>query len=791
MDYPAHIRYDGGNAIVQTVEAHCKGCAMLAAAAAAPNMTKTAYLCGLLHDMGKYTEAFSVYIRRVTAGEYAPRGSVNHTFAGARFALERWHTGSGDVRDLASELIAFSAAAHHGQFDCIGEDGQDGFLHRLTAPGIGYPEARAAFLTHCATEAELDGLFATSVEEVERAMAVFRPNVKTSQEMLFQFAMLARHTLSAVIDGDRRDTAAFHLGAPPPARTPDWQRCLQAVEDKLQALSGAAGVTPSEINRVRQSISQRCREAAARGSGVFRLNIPTGGGKTLASLRYALAAAAQQEKRRVFFVIPLLSILEQNARVIREYLDDDSLILEHHSNVVRERPQDGELDVNELLMETWDAPVVITTLVQLLNTLFSGKTSCIRRMAALRDSVIVIDEVQSLPRTMLSQFNMAVNYLSAFCGVSVVLCSATQPCLEQVAHPMRLAQPSDLVAHEDALWSVFRRTEILDRCRPGYSMDELAAFARRCAAEQGSVLLICNTKAQALGLYRLLCPHERTFHLSTAMCMEHRIGALEKINAALRGGERIICVSTQLVEAGVDFSFGCVIRILAGMDNAVQAAGRCNRHGERPGTGPVYLVRLLGENLARLPEIYQAQKAAEQLLALFEKSPEDYGGELCSDAAITAYYRALYAEMRIGEQDYPLPQHKTSLVELLSDNREFRRHCQTGGYVLCQAFRTAGEHFHVFSENTTDVLVPYGGGARLIEALCSNEAKNSLTLRAKLLRQAGQYTVSVYEWQLNRLRELGGVYPVCEGAALALLPEYYADEVGLCLNGENMTFLEV
>lgn len=254
----------------------------------------------------------------------------------------------------------------------------------------------------------------------------------------------------------------------------------------------------------------------------------------------------------------------------------------------------------------------------------------------------------------------------------------------------------------------------------------------------------------------------------------------------------MVCISTQLVEAGVDFSFGCVIRILAGMDNVVQAAGRCNRNGEHAERGPVYLVNLREERLSRLPEIWQAQKAAESLLADFAENPAAFDGELTSDTAIRAYYRALYAEMDNGGQDYPLPDLGTSLLDLLSVNRVFRSRCRTAGaYILGQAFQTAGKRFRVFEDNTTDVLVPFGEGAQLIADLCSDKARWDLVYRGEQLKKAGRYTVCLYQYQLDKLRENGGVCSLCDGTILALRPEFYAEETGLCLEGENEQFLEV
>ena len=795
MCYPAHIRNNSaGEPCVQTVAAHCRGCAQYAAAAAPAGMEKTAYLAGLLHDMGKYTAEFRAYLTAAAAGKVVRPGSVNHTFAGVRFAMERWHKGTEQTYpNIASEIIAYAAGAHHGQFDCIAPDGADGFHHRITTEGIGYAQAWENFLTSCAAQDELDELFASAVQEVTAALAQFRPLAKTAEELFFYFGMLARQVLSAVIEGDRRDTAEFMLDVSFDARKSTgsdcWRERLCAVERRILGMP-----VRSEMDQARQSISAQCREAAGRGGGIFRLTVPTGGGKTLAALRYALAAAADG-KRRIFFVIPLLSVLEQNARVIHDYLGDDSMILEHHSNLVREKTGFEELDENELLLANWHAPIVITTLVQLLDTLLAGKTSCIRRMSALSGSVIVIDEVQSVPRNMLSEFNLALNFLMGFCGATVVLCSATQPCLEQTRYPLRYAENPELVPHDPALWEVFRRTEIFDRRRPsGYTIEELAAFAVSCAEDENSLLLICNTKAQAKKIFAVV--RERwsgdLFHLSTAMCMQHRIETLSKIHIALENRARVICVSTQLVEAGVDFSFGCVIRVSAGMDNVVQAAGRCNRNSEYARRCPVYIVKICGENLNRLPEIQQAQQAAESLLLRYERTPEAFGHDLTSEAAIRTYYRTLYTEMKQGSQDYPLPKYDTTLFDLLSRNGvACARSTTKQSYTITQAFRTAGEQFHVFEDNTSDLLVPFGEGEELITALGSDRAKYDLAYRASLVQKAGRFSVSLYEHERKRLLESGGVYPLCQDTLQVLRPEFYSEEIGFSLHGDVTIFAQV
>lgn len=390
--------------------------------------------------------------------------------------------------------------------------------------------------------------------------------------------------------------------------------------------------------------------------------------------------------------------------MIRDYIQDDSLILEHHSNLIQ--PKDGErLDELELLTETWEAPIIITTLVQLLNTLFSGKTTAIRRFHALCGSVIVIDEVQTVPSKMLSLFSLAVNFLSEICGATVILCSATQPCMEQIQHPLHTPIP-DLVPYDPALWKAFRRTEIQDAGTK--SVEEIAGLAMERLETADSLLIVCNKKAQAQRLYELLKGKDLTlFSLSAAMCVAHRRDTLDKLRQSLgQSGRKTVCVSTQVIEAGVDISFACVIRLSAGMDSVVQAAGRCNRSGEAgPGVlAPVFVVQCQGESLTRLPDIQRGHDATGELLAEFALHPERYGSRLDSDEAIGYYYRALYRKEPQGHQDYVWQKGSPSLFSLLSLNC----HYENGEpYYFRQAFRQAGAEFQVFEENTVDVIVPY------------------------------------------------------------------------------------
>ena len=345
-----------------------------------------------------------------------------------------------------------------------------------------------------------------------------------------------------------------------------WTPYRERVEEKL-----ACFPADMPIGKARREISDRCRAMAEEPGGIYRLNVPTGGGKTLTSLRYALAHGEKWGKQRLIFTSPLLSILEQNAAVIRDFVGDDAIVLEHHSNILRTDTSD-DLDQRELAVESWNAPVIITTLVQFLNTLFDGKTTAIRRFQALCNSVIVIDEVQTVPPRMLSMFNQAIDFLAKICGATVVLCSATQPCLEKTAHPIR-GEIRDLVPYDEKLWKPFRRTVITDA--GGKTLEEIGEFAREELEQAQSLLVVCNRKDEAEHLFRALRDSaEMACHLSASMCTAHRREALAELKLALEAGRKCLCVATQVIEAGVDISFHRVIRLAAGMDSVIQAAGR-------------------------------------------------------------------------------------------------------------------------------------------------------------------------------------------------------------------------
>ena len=776
----AHIRTGEKGAVQQLLTDHCRNTARYAGSClGGVGLEQAGTLLGLIHDSGKYKQEFQEYM----LDPNGVRGSVNHTFAGTRLLLERYHTSDDGMERLAAELLAFASGSHHGIFDCVDENKKSGFDYRLTKEHIGYCECVRNFFDQCIPPEELDMLFAASVTELAQVCQRLAENREDYAENSFQIGLLARLLLSALIEGDRRDTAEFMMGIYAKSIPEDmdglWGACLAHLEEKLSRFSG-----DTAISKARREISERCRRMAEEKPGLYRLNVPTGGGKTLSSLRYALAHAMKWRKRRIIFTSPLLSILEQNAAVIREYVGNDRIILEHHSNALH-TTENGELDQRELAVESWDSPIIITTLVQLLQTLFSGKTTSVRRFQSLCDSVIVIDEVQTVPPRMLTLFNLAMDFLTKICGATVLLCSATQPYLEGTVHPLR-ENVRDVIPNDKLLWEPFRRTVITDAGEK--TLEEITEFAREELAQTQSLLVVCNRKDEAEYLFcRLREEAEMACHLSASMCTAHRRRVLVELRAALEAGRKCLCVATQVIEAGVDISFHRVIRLAAGMDSVIQAAGRCNRHGESAQPVPVYVVSCQGENLGKLREIREAKQATQTLLNGFRRRPERFENDLSSDTAIRAYYERLYQEMPEGYQDYAVERPDTSLFALLSDNLKLydENVSWAGKYMLNQSFKLAGSRFEVFDGGTRDLIVPYEKGAELIGELTGHPNPDAAFF-ADWVRRTRPYSIAVYEWQI---KQLGNA--VTEYAGAAVLSEgFYDADTGLMLKPVNTDFLE-
>lgn len=799
QSFLAHIRYaENGAETLQTAQEHSQNAARIAKARlASVGLGELGYLAGLLHDMGKFKAEFQQYLRQSAAGQATHRGSVVHTFAGVRYLLEKAQDAEDIALLFAAEIAAYAVGAHHGLFDLCGRDrNENGFAHRCADKTICYEESVRNFLAECCPASTLEQQLLLAAEELSAPLeriAQLSGEGKEDEEEPFYLGLLARLVLSAVIDGDRTDTAAFMLGRERPAMpVPDWNHVLRTVEQQLAQLPCA-----TEIDLARQKISEQCRAFGEQPGGILSLNVPTGGGKTLSALRYALAHAAHAGKSRIIFTSPLLSILEQNAAEVRRYVQDDSLILEHHSNVINPPQNSEQAELLDACTENWNAPIILTTLVQLLNSCFDGRTSSIRRFSGLANSILVIDEVQTVPPNMLSLFNSAINFLAEVCHCTVVLCSATQPCLTATAHPL-WKTPREIIPFDAALWKTFERTSLI--CAPDCRSEQIPDFCRQVLAEADSLLIICNKKEEAEALYLQLSGTDAAvFHLSASMCVQHRRDTIAALKCSLaQKAIKTVCVSTQVIEAGVNISFGAVIRLAAGMDSVVQAAGRCNRHGESAIPGKVYILNVTDENLTRLADIKRGKDATIGLLSSYAHNPARFDHELSSKVAIDAYYAAYYADMKEGAQDFPVKElDSKTLFDLLGANNAYTPE-EDYPYCFRQAFALAGKHFHVFEEDTVEVIVPYSGKPSQEDALSGRDlisrlldAPKSWELEAQLcyLEQARPYTVSLRRYQQDDLEQRGLLHWKVNGSVAVLAEECYDPATGFSASPSSSEFL--
>ena len=794
----AHIR---GNGDCQSVREHSRTAAAIASSILTDvQMKQAGYLAGLLHDMGKSSEAFNRYISDSYNGKTVQKGSVVHSFAGVRYMMECFHTGKYSFPDMACELIAYAIGAHHGLFDAVDMDRQSGFKYRMEKRQEYYEEIRKNFFSECAGEQEIRALFEDAQQEITAKLQMISmlgdasDPQKSNSELYFYFGLMSRLILSAVIEGDRKDTVAFMSGNKANLfqdrnKLPEWDKILRCMEKHISSL---ASETP--IGIARQIISDQCRAFCDRPSGLYRLNVPTGGGKTLSAMRFAVAHALKKGKRRIFYVAPLITILEQNADVIREATGDSDFVLEHHSNVIYEQDDADELHEQELLLENWDAPIIVTTLVQLLNTLFLYKTGSIRRFHALTNSVIILDEVQTVPANMLSLFNLAMNFLAEICNTTVLLCSATQPCLEKTDHAMWIKQETPVRLNDD-IRLTFARTEI--EVADVTQWSDIPQFIWKQMEKCQSLLVICNKKTEAEQLFNQVQGGDwKCFHLSASMCMANRRNVLTEMYAALKasrqGKEKTLCIATQVIEAGVDVSFESVIRFSAGMDSIVQAAGRCNRNGESAERAKVYILDCLDEKLNGLNEIQSGKDATRSLLYEYQKNQEKYDKNLASDKSINYYYHCLYSAMKEHYQDNAVKElDNATLFDLLGSNDKYVPDKTRYSHFMVQAFKTAGRHFSVFDNDTTDVIVPYQEGRQIIQQMMTVDVSINLKEAQSLIREAKRFTVSLYEYQVRQLKEQGAVFPVAGGAALALMEGFYSEHTGITISSQNTLFLEV
>lgn len=808
-EYLAHVIYATGRK--QSLVEHLKNVAEFAEKICPlPELKNLSYIQGILHDAGKAGAENQDDFRAILRyGENVHKHNLDHSTAGGRIAYDL------TVNSKVAELVGIVVYSHHGIQDCIDLKTGRTLEERRNESNIDYDLIAQRFF-RMFDKSVMEEKFRTADRDlsyINSKIGCFLKENKSNNRQCgdghFFMGMYVRLLLSILIDSDWTDTSCFSQGISLPERISVnktqqiWKDSTSYFENCFLPQVQKDPSNGSLLNEYRQQISDLCMTAAKEECRLYRLTVPTGAGKTLSSLRFALHHAMKKKKQHIIYIAPFNSILEQNANEIRNAVGNSEIVLEHHYNVICEDEQ-KERKYRELT-ETWDSPIIVTTAVQILNTLFSEQKSCIRRMHTLCNSIIIFDEVQAFPVKCTELFNLAVNFLTVFCNTTVILCSATQPTLTQ-REENNIYGCIEMTGNIKKYADAFKRTEIVDKTGlypGGMEIADLRDFVLGKTETYKSILVIVNTTTCARNLFLYLkeeCNENeyRVFHLSNNMCAENKLDKLAEIRTALKevkNGKKVICVSTQVVEAGVNFSFGCVVRSKAGLDNIIQAAGRCNRHKELEGLGAVYIVQMSKETekLNHLPEITVAQNALQKVLDAYRYNPERFNGSLDSEEAIKAYYKNYNNELRKDEAKFPTKNYNTTLVNLLGKDDVGRKQYERSHdqkklkSPFVQAFQTAGREFEVISnEYKTNIVIPYDEKARSsIEKLESGRLKPDD--KRKELRMLQRYTVGIPEWRKDKLNNV--VQEICDNEILVLSEGYYDNEVGVLDNPKMDTLL--
>lgn len=731
-----------------------------------------ARLAGLWHDVGKYRQGFQRYIRQSNDPDAHIEGRVvgkekTHSAAGALHARAYLVETHGAPGALVAHVLGYVIAGHHAGLG----NWHGGLQERLTGTDAGN-ELRDALAGSPPSSVVNPAMALPPVASIPADQKTGTPG---------SFALWLRMLFSCLVDADFLDTEAFMDGGK--ASTRRGFGTIDTLHERFDAHMAhlSRHAEHSHVNRFRNDILRQCLDKAARRPGVFTLTVPTGGGKTLASLGFALTHAVAHQKRRVIYAIPYTSIIEQTADTFRAALGDDNVV-EHHSNA--ELDERKETHRSRLACENWDAPVIVTTNVQLFESLFARRTSRCRKLHNLVGSVIVLDEAQLLPVDFLQPILDVLRLLVENYGVTLVLCTATQPALTHTPHfdarkNLRGFEPSavtEIIDDVPTLYNALRRVRVH---RPGdqNTREDWPAIADRIA-EHAAVLTIVNRRQDARDLYALLKRRapDGLFHLSALMCPQHRSDTIREIKsvlaarrAALARGDTaaaVRVVSTQLVEAGVDIDFPVVFRAMAGLDSIAQAAGRCNREGGLvegevhvfvpPSEPPPGLLRQARDSCKTLWQSFDGDDPLD--LALFSR----FFQQLYADSDLDRH--DICAMLRVGQAGDVRFRDAADAFRLIDD--------MDGGTVIV--------NYDGANDEATDDNPP-GGGA--IAALVGKIEKNGPN--RGLLRKLQRYGVTLYQRDIVRLLAAGDVRELrgCPGVYVQVSDVFYDAVLGANATG--------
>ena len=726
-----------------------------------PELGEIGYLLGLLHDLGKYQEGFQCYIRQQSGLDPTLNGwRTPHSPAGARYAYGLKQVGGN--QQLLKILSLCIGAHHRGLYDDSEWRGQ--VVH--------FSDTERA-VANLVKGLKLE---VSQLEELLHKASLDKATKAWNKIDEDDYQLLIRMLFSCLVDADFLDTERF--------MSPDKSLARQSAKASLEQMQVQLEEYVSHFNRegrineARAAFLDQCRNHGRTAQRkIYSLTLPTGAGKTVSSMMWALEHAIAQGCERIIYVIPYTSIITQTAQTFREIFGADQ-VLEHHSDVdVKERP-DEAVEYSKLMTENWDVPLIVTTNVQFFESLYAHRVSRCRKLHNICNSVVVFDEVQMFPPRLLNPILRVVESLHYAFRVEPLFCTATLPVFDKdilsdskrIGHEFFFLEESvqEVVPYDAKLFAPF------DKVR--YYWDPLRLSTEELAerlAQHESFLCIVNSRNDAARLYTALQAQEKAseglIHLSRRMCSAHIQERIEEIRRRLKAGEPVRVVSTQLVEAGVDLDFPVVYRAMAGLDSVMQAAGRCNREGRMAEPGEVYIFSLTDGTKA-LGEMSWAQGALEDLLDRLAEQGAPQRAE------IEHYYRAFYNDVDCFDNRMTRREDKR-ISKLLWDVDDDR--CEE----LRFDYETASEYFKYIEDQSTSIVVPYDkAGKAIIKKLQSN-----IPLTRQEYRQMNRLTISLYE---NDCLTLGSSISVSEsGIAYLTDDKLYSTKTGIQIIDQTSTFM--
>lgn len=663
------------------------------------------YACGLLHDIGKYSKEFQERIR-------GSEKRVDHATAGAI-----------EIAKIPAPPIAYCIAGHHAGLP-------DGMSSADKETG------------NCLKERMKKKIPDYSAFHKEIKVPKLQPPAMESLEKGgFSMAFFIRMLYSCLTDADFLDTEAFMKG-----REREYKYdSIEELRNRLMnyVASWLEHEEADSLNARRTDILRTCIARGKENRGIYQLTVPTGGGKTVSSMAFALQHAVTHDLKRVIYVIPYTNIIDQNAKVFQDILGEQN-VLENHSNVDYE--SDEELNSKQLASENWDAPVIITTTVQFFESLFASKSSKCRKLHNIANSILVFDEAQMLPNQYLLPCIYGISELVLNYGCTAVLCTATQPSLQEF-FPLKIASKGlwkgEICPDVETQYEAFRRVRLVNEGE--MTKQELADRLKK----HKQTLCILNTRTQVQEIYKLLAEEEGVYHLSTYMYPEHRKKKLQEIRERLKEKKPCHVIATSLVEAGVDLDFEAVYREMAGLDSMLQAAGRCNREGKRTAEeSKTYLFQFVKEERKRVDRLRLPVSIAIQILEEYE--------DIGSPEAIGEYFQRLHHAQ--GES--------LDSKGIVNELRQAK--------LVSIPFQTIASEFRIIEETTKTILVTKNPEAKKLEGQLRYGERTR-----KLMREIGQYSVNVYEQTYAELQGAGLLDVIDEEIAVLIDDERYSDDMGL------------